>query len=75
MNGSVWAESTEITFSTWCWNTNRNWPHESVKCDIQIQLDHFANVTLKPLDKSFHIAPTVEILNFILQFEQYENEN
>lgn len=58
-NGSVWAESSETTFSTWCLNSHRNWPHELVKCDIQIQLESVTNVTLMPLNDSFYINPRV----------------
>lgn len=58
-NGSVFAESLEMTFSTWCLNSHKNWPHESVKCDIQIQLEPSANLTVMPLDNSFIIIPPV----------------
>lgn len=58
-NGSMWAESSESTFSTWCSNSNRNWPHEIVDCNIQIQLEHFIDAALVPLEKAFYIIPKV----------------
>lgn len=65
-NGSVWAESTLTTFSTWCLNLERNWPYEAVSCSIQIQLDHFTSAKLIPLNKTFFILPRVCVLNFRL---------
>lgn len=61
-NGSVWAESIyDITMSTWCLNSDRNWPYESIKCDIQIQLEQSLDANLKPLNNTFHIIPRVSV--------------
>lgn len=75
-NGSVWAESiADITMSTWCLNSNRNWPYETIECDIDMQLEHFADAILQPLNNSFHIVPRVGIdfvvylLNISIQYD------
>lgn len=65
-NGSVWAESiADITMSTWCSNSNRNWPYDLIKCDIQMQLEHFSDAILMPLNNSFDIGPRVSIVHYI----------
>lgn len=59
-NGSVWAESmADITMTTWCLNADQNWPYESIKCEIQMQLEHFSSAILVPLNETFSIVPQV----------------
>ncbi|XP_031620035.1 acetylcholine receptor subunit beta-like 2 [Contarinia nasturtii] len=67
-NGSVWAETNEIIFSTWCLNSHRDWPYEKVNCSIQIHLDHLTNATLIPLNNVFNVLPK----NFVSHFDESE---
>lgn len=51
--------------STWCLNADQNWPYESIQCDIQMQLEHFSNAILVPLNETFSIVPRVrDILRY-----------
>lgn len=49
-NGTVYAESKEIDFSTWCLNSNHNWPYEQLECDILLQLSQNENISLIPMN-------------------------
>lgn len=73
-NGSVWAESTICTFSAWCLNANRNWPHEKVNCEIHIQLDQFTSSVLMPLNKNFPMTRPVRFEICFIELE-IEKEN
>lgn len=67
-NGSIWAESNECTFSTWCLNQNRNWPYETVDCSIQLELDHSINAHLIQMDKKKSIVPMVRQVLYLHLF-------
>lgn len=52
-NGQIFAESNETIISTMCLKKQENWPHESVECNIQIQLDDVDINKLTPLKYDF----------------------
>lgn len=49
-NGAVYAESNELQFSTWCSNTNSDWPYEQIECNILAQLKQSEEIAIRVMN-------------------------
>lgn len=47
-SGRVVAETQDVTFTTWCNGTDRNWPFEKVLCTINMVFDDYTGLEFTP---------------------------